>query len=324
MLDDIKKDAVARMAKCVQTFQADLKKLRTGRAHPSLIEHLKVDYYGSEVPLQQVASISVEEGRTLVVSPWEKSSVQAVEKAIHKSDLGLNPLTAGTVIRINMPPLTEERRRRTTSAVRRLRCRSSPTNTSRRSTTRSRRRRRRSCRFEARDPPAAHRNHHGWQWEVGRRARPAPACGPRGRDRRRADVRRALPRARHPRAHDLRVLERELAAPERRGGAAHGALCQRTRPRGRRAPRKRRALALHRRARAARRAPAGAHRRRGGANRGEHRARAASRRELRGKVGHRARRAEARRTLRRWDAAAAGFDRGARARLARARRASRS
>jgi ribosome recycling factor len=118
MLEDIKKDAVARMAKCVQTFQADLKKLRTGRAHPSLIEHLKVDYYGSEVPLQQVASISVEEGRTLVVSPWEKSVVQAIEKAIHKSDLGLNPSTAGTVIRISMPPLTEERRRDLTKVVR--------------------------------------------------------------------------------------------------------------------------------------------------------------------------------------------------------------
>jgi ribosome recycling factor len=118
MLDDIKKDAAARMAKCVQTFQSDLKKLRTGRAHPSLIEHLKVDYYGSEVPLQQVASISVEEGRTLVVSPWEKSLVQAVEKAIQKSDLGLNPSTAGTVIRITMPPLTEERRRDLTKVVR--------------------------------------------------------------------------------------------------------------------------------------------------------------------------------------------------------------
>ncbi len=118
MLDDVKKDAQARMAKCVQTFQGDLKKLRTGRAHPSLIEHLKVDYYGSEVPLQQVASIAVEDGRTLVVSPWEKSVVQAIEKAIHKSDLGLNPLTAGTVIRINMPPLTEERRRDITKVVR--------------------------------------------------------------------------------------------------------------------------------------------------------------------------------------------------------------
>src|SRR5579884_2420286 len=118
MLDDIKKDAAARMAKCVQTFQADLKKLRTGRAHPSLIEHLKVDYYGSDVPLQQVASISVEEGRTLVVSPWEKSLVQPIEKAIHKSDLGLNPSTAGTVIRITMPALTEERRRDITKVLR--------------------------------------------------------------------------------------------------------------------------------------------------------------------------------------------------------------
>lgn len=118
MLEDLKKDAQARMAKCVQSFQADLKKLRTGRAHPSLIEHLKVDYYGSEVPLQQVASISVEEGRTLVVSPWEKGVVQAIEKAIHKSDLGLNPNTAGTVIRISMPPLTEERRRDLTKVVR--------------------------------------------------------------------------------------------------------------------------------------------------------------------------------------------------------------
>ncbi len=111
MLEEIKKDARERMSKCVQTFQSELKKLRTGRAHPSLIEHLRIDYYGSEVPLQQVASIAVEEGRTLVVSPWEKSVVQAVEKAIFKSDLGLTPMTAGTVIRIPMPPLTEERRR---------------------------------------------------------------------------------------------------------------------------------------------------------------------------------------------------------------------
>ena len=81
MLEDLKKDARERMAKCVHTFQADLKKLRTGRAHPSLIEHLKVEYYGSEVPLQQVASIAVEDGRTLVISPWEKSVVQAIEKA---------------------------------------------------------------------------------------------------------------------------------------------------------------------------------------------------------------------------------------------------
>jgi ribosome recycling factor len=118
MLEDLKKDAATRMAKCVQNFQADLKKLRTGRAHPSLIEHLKVDYYGSEVPLQQVASIAVEEGRTLVISPWEKSVVQAIEKAIFKSDLGLTPMTAGTVIRIPMPPLTEERRREITKVLR--------------------------------------------------------------------------------------------------------------------------------------------------------------------------------------------------------------
>ena len=118
MLEDLKKDAQTRMTKCVQTFQADVKKLRTGRAHPSLIEHLKVDYYGSEVPLQQVASINVEEGRTLVISPWETTVVQAIEKAIHKSDLGLNPLTAGTIIRIPMPPLTEERRRDITKVVR--------------------------------------------------------------------------------------------------------------------------------------------------------------------------------------------------------------
>jgi ribosome recycling factor len=118
MLEDLKKDAVTRMGKCVATFQSDLKKLRTGRAHPSLVEHLKVDYYGSDVPLQQVANIAVEDGRTLVISPWEKSVVQAIEKAIFKSDLGLTPMTAGTVIRIPMPPLTEERRRDITKVLR--------------------------------------------------------------------------------------------------------------------------------------------------------------------------------------------------------------
>jgi ribosome recycling factor len=111
MLDDVKKDATARMQKSVQALQGELKKLRTGRAHPSLIEHLKVDYYGNDVPLQQVAAISIEDARTLVVSPWEKSTVQAIERAIHKSELGLTPNTAGTVIRIPLPPLTEERRR---------------------------------------------------------------------------------------------------------------------------------------------------------------------------------------------------------------------
>jgi ribosome recycling factor len=118
MLDDIKKDAVQRMQKCVVNFQADLRKLRTGRAHPSLVEHLKVDYYGSEVPLQQVANISIEDARTIVVSAWEKSSVQAIEKAIFKSDLGLTPMTAGMVIRVPLPALTEERRRDITKVVR--------------------------------------------------------------------------------------------------------------------------------------------------------------------------------------------------------------
>ena len=118
MLEDIRKDAIARMTKCVQTFQAETRKLRTGRAHTSLVDHLKVDYYGAEVPLQQIASISVEEGRTLVISPYEKSSVQAVEKAILKSDLGLTPMTAGTIIRIPMPALTEERRKELTKVIR--------------------------------------------------------------------------------------------------------------------------------------------------------------------------------------------------------------
>jgi ribosome recycling factor len=118
MLDDIKKDATTRMQKCIVAFQADLKKLRTGRAHPSLIEHLKVEYYGNDVPLQQVAAISIEDARTLVVSPWEKGMVGPIEKAIYKSELGLTPNTAGTVIRIPLPPLTEERRRDMTKVVR--------------------------------------------------------------------------------------------------------------------------------------------------------------------------------------------------------------
>src|SRR5450631_4131305 len=118
MLEDVKKDARERMGKCVQTFQAELKKQRTGRAHPSLVEHLKVDYYDSEVPLHQIASINVEDGRTLVISPWEKSMVGPIEKAIHKSDLGLTPMTAGTVIRVPLPPLTEERRRDISKVVR--------------------------------------------------------------------------------------------------------------------------------------------------------------------------------------------------------------
>ena len=111
MLEDVKKDATVRMQKCVTAFKEQLKKLRTGRAHTSLIEHIKVDYYGSEMPLNQVANIAAEDARTLTVSPWEKSMVPVIEKAIYKSDLGLTPNTAGQIIRIHMPALTEERRR---------------------------------------------------------------------------------------------------------------------------------------------------------------------------------------------------------------------
>ena len=118
MLEDIKKDATLRMAKCVQQFQLDLKKLRTGRAHPSMIETLRDDYYGTETPLNQLANISIEDARTLVVSPWDKAAVQAVEKAIYKSELGLTPNTAGMVIRVPLLPLTEERRRDITKVVR--------------------------------------------------------------------------------------------------------------------------------------------------------------------------------------------------------------
>jgi ribosome recycling factor len=118
MLEDIKKDAAERMAKCVAALKNELKKLRTGRASTSLLEHVRVDYYGSEVPLQQVANVAVEDSRTLTVVPWEKQMVPAIEKAIMKSDLGLNPATAGTVIRVPLPALTEERRRDLTKVVR--------------------------------------------------------------------------------------------------------------------------------------------------------------------------------------------------------------
>src|SRR5262245_36892468 len=118
MLDDIKKDATARMAKCVLALRNELKKLRTGRAHASLLEHIRVEYYGNQVPLNQVSNVAVEDARTLTVTPWEKNMVQVIEKAIMKSDLGLMPNTAGTVIRVPMPPLTEERRRDMTKVVR--------------------------------------------------------------------------------------------------------------------------------------------------------------------------------------------------------------
>ncbi|MEZ5499187.1 MAG: ribosome recycling factor [Steroidobacteraceae bacterium] len=117
MIEETLQDTAQRMHKCVQSFQSDLKKMRTGRAHPSLVEHLKVDYYGSDVPLQQIANISVEDARTLTIAPYEKNIVPAVEKAIMKSDLGLTPMTAGQIIRIPLPPLTEERRRDITKVV---------------------------------------------------------------------------------------------------------------------------------------------------------------------------------------------------------------
>ncbi|MDZ4349635.1 MAG: ribosome recycling factor [Xanthomonadaceae bacterium] len=111
MLNEIKSDAKTRMGKSVDALRHDLTKLRTGRASTALVDHLKVNYYGSEMPLSQVATISVADARTLSISPWEKGMVSAVEKAILSSDLGLNPNTSGTTIRINLPPLTEERRR---------------------------------------------------------------------------------------------------------------------------------------------------------------------------------------------------------------------
>ncbi|WP_127477324.1 ribosome recycling factor [Sulfurivermis fontis] len=118
MLNDIKKDAETRMKKSVDALKGELTKLRTGRAHPSLLEHITVEYYGSMVPLSQVGNIGVEDARTLTITLWERNMIQAVEKAILTSDLGLNPSSAGTVIRIPMPPLTEERRRELIKVVR--------------------------------------------------------------------------------------------------------------------------------------------------------------------------------------------------------------
>jgi ribosome recycling factor len=111
VLDEIKKDASNRMAKSVASLQQELTKIRTGRAHTSLLDHITVEYYGSQVPLNQVSNITVEDSRTLTVTPWEKDMVQPIEKAIMTSDLGLNPATAGTVIRVPLPALTEERRK---------------------------------------------------------------------------------------------------------------------------------------------------------------------------------------------------------------------
>lgn len=111
MIDDIKKDADARMSKSVEALKGVLKKIRTGRAHVSLLDQITVEYYGSQVPLSQVANVAVDDARTLSVTPWEKPMVSLVEKAIINSDLGLTPNSAGMVIRVPLPPLTEERRK---------------------------------------------------------------------------------------------------------------------------------------------------------------------------------------------------------------------
>ncbi|RFA28249.1 ribosome recycling factor [Alkalilimnicola ehrlichii] len=118
MIEDIKKDASSRMAKSVEALKQDLVKVRTGRAHTSLLDHITVDYYGSQTPLSQVASVAVGDARTLTVTPWEKTMVAPIEKAIMESDLGLTPNSAGTTIRIPLPPLTEERRRDLIKVVR--------------------------------------------------------------------------------------------------------------------------------------------------------------------------------------------------------------
>ncbi|MCC8999693.1 MAG: ribosome recycling factor [Candidatus Contendobacter sp.] len=118
MIDNLKPEATARMAKSIESLKQELSKLRTGRAHPSLLDHVMVSYYGNEMPLNQVASVGIADARTLLVTPWERNMVGPIEKAILKSDLGLNPASAGTTIRVPLPPLTEERRRDMVKIVR--------------------------------------------------------------------------------------------------------------------------------------------------------------------------------------------------------------
>jgi ribosome recycling factor len=118
MIADIKKTAEQKMAKTVETLKHDLQKVRTGRAHTGLLDHLHVDYYGSPMPITQCANITLADARTIAVQPWEKKMVQVIEKAIRDSDLGLNPATSGDVIRVPMPALTEERRRDLIKVVR--------------------------------------------------------------------------------------------------------------------------------------------------------------------------------------------------------------
>jgi ribosome recycling factor len=110
-LDQIKKEMDTRMVKALETLKGDLAKLRTGRASPALLESIRVDYYGNKSPLNQVANIGVGDARTITVQPWDKNQIPAIEKAIREADLGLNPVTAGTIIRVPLPPLTEERRK---------------------------------------------------------------------------------------------------------------------------------------------------------------------------------------------------------------------
>jgi ribosome recycling factor len=118
VIDDIRKDAESRMKKSLAALDTALKRVRTGRAHPSLLDNITVDYYGAETPLQQLGNISVEEGRTLTISPFDKSLIPQIERAIMTSDLGLNPSTSGSLIRLPLPPLTEETRRDLVKVVR--------------------------------------------------------------------------------------------------------------------------------------------------------------------------------------------------------------
>lgn len=115
---DVKKSAEQKMQKTLETLRADLGKVRTGRAHAGLLDHVTVDYYGTPTPVNQVANVSVVDSRTLGVAPWDKKMISAVEKAIRDSDLGLNPASVGDVVRVPMPALTEERRRDLTKVVR--------------------------------------------------------------------------------------------------------------------------------------------------------------------------------------------------------------
>ena len=118
MFEEIKKDANERMTKCVHSLHEHYKRMRTGRANVGLLDGIRVEYYGAEMPLSQVANVVVEDSRTLMITPWDKAMVPVVEKAIMKSDLGLTPNTAGTTIRLPLPPMTEERRRELTKVAR--------------------------------------------------------------------------------------------------------------------------------------------------------------------------------------------------------------